>query len=138
MLLPVTGTPTEPTLPDRPFVAPPPSAPQAVVHAFRSNVARQFDRLGNIRDTDPDAFAAIVTELAGKIQARADEVGGAEGQALSEVAAGFSALANGGTFSALFADRREAAKGYGHHAPMHAAEVMAEVAGIIRSTLNEG
>lgn len=131
------GTITELSLPQRPFTPPPRGASQDVVRAFRSHVARQFDRLGNIRDTDPDAFAAVVTEIAAKLEARAAEVGPEEGLALSETAAGFAALAQGGTFSSLFTDRREVIGGYGGHPPTRAAEVMAEVAGIIRATLNE-
>ena len=74
-------------------------------------LAQSLSQLQQLGQTNPAAFKTVLTDIANKLQATAQQEGGREGQALSNVASKFQQAAQTGDLSSL----RPAHHHHGHH-----------------------
>ena len=76
-----------------------------------SSVGKLFSQLAQLQQTDPDKFKTVLTDIANKLQAAGQQDGGAQGQALANLASKFQQAAQTGNLSSL----KPAHHHHGHH-----------------------
>jgi hypothetical protein len=76
-----------------------------------SPVGKLFSQLAQLQQSDPARFKTVLTDIANKLQAAGQQDGGAQGQALADLASKFQQAAQTGDLSSL----KPAHHHHGHH-----------------------